>query len=65
MVDQDTKELGHKIVDEAIRLEKENLLLRALVRQAYNEGFSEGVREHTTYHGGKPWAQSRACKALS
>lgn len=65
MTDTDTRELGRKIVDEAIRLEKENLLLRELVRQAYNEGFNEGMKEHTSSKGGKSWRDSTACKALS
>jgi hypothetical protein len=38
--------------------------LRALVRSAYSEGFSEGMNEHTKFHGGKPWEDSRAQRAL-
>jgi hypothetical protein len=38
---------------------------RKLVRGAYSEGFSEGMREHTTSRGGKIWQESSACAALS
>lgn len=38
--------------------------LRKLVKDAYNEGFTEGTREHTSSRGGKPWPDSRAKKAI-
>ena len=38
--------------------------LRALVRSAYSEGFSEGMNEHTKFQGGKPWQDSRSRAAL-
>lgn len=62
------QELGRRVVDEAIELQKENALLREglqkLVRAAYNEGFTEGMREHTSSRGGKPWRESNACRTL-
>lgn len=61
----DTRELGRRIVDEALRLEKENILLRRLVEAAYNEGYNEGMKEHTSARGGKPWRESKACLALN
>ena len=36
-----------------------------LVRDAYNEAFLEGMKEHTSNRGGNPFDQSRASKALS
>jgi hypothetical protein len=36
-----------------------------LVRDAYNEGFSEGMREHTSSKGGNPWGDSNAFKKMS
>jgi hypothetical protein len=30
-----------------------------LVRDAYNEGFNEGMREHTSHKGGQPWSGSK------
>ncbi len=38
--------------------------LRKLVKDAYNEGFTEGMREHTSSRGGKPWPDSASKKAL-
>jgi len=35
------------------------------VRAAYNEGFMEGTKEHTTSAGGNTWQESRAYKNLS
>lgn len=32
----------------------EYVRLRKLVKDAYNEGFTEGMREHTSSRGGKP-----------
>lgn len=51
--------------DEISRLTEENERLRGLVRSAYNEGFTEGIREYRTDSGGKPWYESRARSALS
>lgn len=31
---------------------------RKLVEQAYNEGFRQGMREHTSSRGGIPWSMS-------
>jgi len=41
-----------------------NERLRNLVQSAYNEGFTEGMKEHTHSRGGKPWPDSRARAAL-
>jgi hypothetical protein len=38
--------------------------LRGLVRGAYSEGFSEGMREHSSSRGGKTWQESAAFSAL-
>lgn len=38
--------------------------LAVLVGSAYSEGFSEGMREHTTSRGGLPWVQSKTRKRL-
>lgn len=46
------------------RLGNEVDRLRNLVRGAYNEGFSQGMREHTTHSGGKPWNESAAQQAI-
>jgi len=45
-----------------LRAENERLL--ALVRNAYNEGFTEGMKEHTTNRGGNPWPMSKSRSAL-
>ena len=49
-------------------IQKENALLREellkLVRAAYTEGFTEGMREHTTSRGGKTWNESSARRML-
>lgn len=62
------QELGRRVVDEAIELQKENALLREgirkLVRAAYVEGFLEGMKEHTSSRGGKVWSESNACRTL-
>jgi len=47
---------------EALRAENERL--QALVRTAYNEGFAEGMKEHTTSRGGNPWPMSKSRTAL-
>lgn len=36
-----------------------------LIRDAYSEGFNEGMREHTTSRGGVPWGQSKAMKRMN
>lgn len=38
--------------------------LERLVREAYNEGFIEGMREYTS-KGGNSWRQSSSCKKLA
>jgi hypothetical protein len=42
----------------------ENERLRALVCDAYNAGFGEGMCEATTSRGGIPWSDSRLRVAL-
>jgi uncharacterized coiled-coil protein SlyX len=39
--------------------------LEAMVQKAYNDGFGEGIKEHTTHKGGTPWALSKWPAALS
>jgi hypothetical protein len=39
--------------------------LERLIRQAYNEGFTEGMREHNSSRGGHPWTESISCKKLA
>jgi hypothetical protein len=39
--------------------------LEAMVQKAYNDGFREGIKEHTTHKGGTPWALSKWPAALS
>jgi hypothetical protein len=69
MTDEGTRELGRLVVQEAIELQKENALLKEglkkLVKAAFTEGFIEGMREHTTSRGGKPWRDSKSCKTLT
>lgn len=36
-----------------------------LIRDAYNEAFAEGMREHTSSKGGQPWIGSRAQKKMN
>jgi hypothetical protein len=36
-----------------------------LVMDAYNEGFMEGMREHTSHKGGQPWSGSKAQKKMN
>ena len=43
---------------EVEELRAEVAKLREMVRHAYNAGFSEGMREHSTSRGGKPWPDS-------
>lgn len=43
-------------------MKADNERLRALVRSAYSEGFTQGTYEATK--GGKPWSESRARLAL-
>lgn len=54
----------HSADVEVMHLRAEIERLRALVRSVYAEGFSEGMNEHTKFRGGKPWEDSRACRAL-
>jgi len=35
-----------------------------LVKEAFNEGFIEGMREHTSSKGGNTWQDSKAKKKL-
>jgi hypothetical protein len=47
------------------RLEAEVERLRDMVRRAYNDGFGEGIKEHTTHKGGNPWSMSKWPAALT
>jgi hypothetical protein len=40
-------------------LDDEIARLRRMVRDAYNEGFSQGMREHTSSKGGIPWSDCK------
>lgn len=45
-------------------LEDEIKRLRVAVRDAYNEGFRQGMREHTCSNGGVPWSMSEYRKLV-
>jgi len=53
------------LVSENDRLKAEVERLRKMVRNAYNDGFNEGMREHTTHRGGIPWHDSKYRTALT
>jgi hypothetical protein len=55
----------HRKENEIARLMTENIRLRDLVRSAYNEGFIEGRRDYTSFHGVKTWNESKTSLALS
>jgi hypothetical protein len=42
---------------ETLRAEVKHL--KEMVQKAYNDGFGEGIKEHTTHRGGKPWSMSK------
>lgn len=46
------------------KYEQEIERLRKLVRSAYNEGFTEGMKEDRSFYGGKPWQDSKTKTAL-
>ena len=48
---------------DAALAEAEKLLV--LVKSAYNEAFAEGMKEHSTHKGGKPWFDSVTRTKLS
>jgi hypothetical protein len=50
---------------EITRLKAEVERLRNMVRRAYNDGFGEGIKEHTTHKGGNPWHMSKWPAALA
>lgn len=61
-----------ELVEQNLSLQLDNHLLRAeverlrdMVRRAYNDGFGEGMREHTTHRGGLPWSMSKWPAALT
>lgn len=77
-LDQDGCEVGvsRQALDETLSLldaeraareaaERRVRELEALVQRAYIEGFTEGMREHTSRNGGKPWLDSKAKAALA
>lgn len=39
-------------------------LIERFARDAFNEGFAEGLREHITSRGGKGWSESRTKAAM-
>lgn len=43
----------------------ETVELHRLVRHAYEEGFTEGMKEETSRRGGKPWQDSYSRAALA
>lgn len=47
------------------KMECEKDILKCLVKDAYNEGFIEGMREESSCRGGKPWRESNARAILS
>lgn len=49
---------------EIARLKAENEKLTKMVKDAYNEGFIQGMREQTTSRGGIPWHDSKFRAAL-
>jgi hypothetical protein len=53
-----------ELLEEIETLKADNARLSALVQRAYNEGFGEGMREHTSSRGGKPWMDSAARTAM-
>ncbi len=53
------------LVSENDRLKAEVERLRKMVRNAYNDGFNEGMREYTTHRGGIPWHDSKYRTALT
>lgn len=44
---------------EADTLRAENERLRTMVREAYNAGFGQGMKDFTSSRGGKTWVDSR------
>jgi hypothetical protein len=50
------------LVEQARREEREACaaIAETLIAKAYNAGFSEGMREHTSSRGGVPWCDSAA-----
>jgi hypothetical protein len=50
---------------EAQAVQREREATYTLVRNAYNEGFTEGMKEHTKHNGGKPWEWSDALKSVN
>ena len=62
----DTKITRHyrAAADEIERLRAENERLRKMVKNAYNYGFKEGMREVTSSRGGIPWSDCKYRAAL-
>jgi hypothetical protein len=55
---------AHRAADEIERLRAENERLRKMVKNAYNYGFKEGMREVTSSRGGIPWSDCKYRAAL-
>jgi hypothetical protein len=60
----DDGDLLQDAADEIERLRAENERLRKMVKNAYNDGFKEGMREVTSSRGGIPWSDCKYRAAL-
>lgn len=56
--------VGIEYQETIARLTAERDRLRKMVKDAYNAGFSEGMREYTSANGGTPWHDSKFRAAL-
>ena len=61
----DEKPMCEEAANEIERLCAENERLRKMVKNAYNDGFKEGMREVTSSRGGIPWSDCKYRAALS
>jgi regulator of replication initiation timing len=64
-VDKLFDETMTRIVAERDSLRKVTAELKDMVRRAYNDGFGEGIKEHTTHKGGNPWHMSKWPAAIA
>lgn len=51
--------------EQCAALTAENEKLKKMVKDAYNAGFLEGMKEHTSSRGGIPWADSKFRVAIT
>jgi hypothetical protein len=56
---------AEEAANEITRFTAEVERLRDMVRRAYNDGFGEGTKEHTTHKGGTPWSMSKWPAAIA